>query len=109
MSTLVVSKKIFIDMLNRQIKDDDVIVFTNEMNGEAYAASKRNPFIRLPFAFSGEAFKVPNGLKAVLDNPCFAVSVLPRTELSVKAFNLITEVENKEIDSTFETINAQKV
>jgi hypothetical protein len=107
MATLVVSKKIFLEMLMKQIKDDEIIVFSNELSGEAYAASKRNPFIRLPFAFSGDAFKTPNGLNAVMKNPIFAVAILSKKDLSEKAVNLIEEPEIKEIDLTFEEINSR--
>lgn len=34
MGTLIVSKKSFLDMLSKQIKDEEVIVFTNEMSGK---------------------------------------------------------------------------
>jgi len=105
MGTIITSKRKFINMLNKQIKDDEIIIFTTEMNGEAYAASKRNPCIRLPFAFAGDAFKQSNSLNAVMRNPCFAVTILPKSDISQQALDLVDSEEIKEIDDTFELIN----
>ncbi len=78
-------------MLDKDIKDDEVILFTTEFDGQAYAASKRNPFIRLPFAFAGDAIKNSDGLNNVMNNVMFAVMVVPKEKLTEDAIELINK------------------
>ena len=74
-------------MLEREIDENQIIVLTTDFHGEAYAPSKRIPLFRLPFAFSGEAFK-HKGL-SIIDNPLFAVMVIEKDELSDNAAKLL--------------------
>lgn len=93
MSTQVATKKNFIKMLE-SMDDDQILVFTTDLYGSSMAASKKIPLIRLPFAFAGDAFKRPNSLNPFMQNPSFAVILLPKEELSKHAISL-TEVNKR--------------
>jgi len=89
MATQLTTKKEFLELLAKEIKDDEVILFTTEFEGQAYAASKRNPYIRLPFAFSGEALKDSEGLNHIMKNTLFAAMVVPKEKLTDHAIELL--------------------
>jgi len=89
MATQLTTKKEFLELLAKEIKDDEVILFTTEFEGQAYAASKRNPYIRLPFAFSGDALKDSEGLNHILKHTLFAAMVVPKDKLTDKALELL--------------------
>jgi hypothetical protein len=89
MATQLTTKQEFIDLLSKEIKDDEVILFTTEFDGQAYAASSRNPYIRLPFAFSGDALKESQGLNHILKNAIFAAMIVPKEKLTDAAIELL--------------------
>lgn len=55
MPTYVYSKEDFIDFIEKQVKSDEVIVFTNEMHGNLSVSKKKG--IVLPHQYSDKAFK----------------------------------------------------
>lgn len=83
MSTQVMSKKDFLDMLNKDIKDDDHILITTNMDGTSEVMKKRK-LKKFPFAFAADAFKdetslhdlfKSNGLTVTSKVPMFAVII----------------------------------
>ncbi|MDD4971997.1 MAG: hypothetical protein PHT07_21430 [Paludibacter sp.] len=89
MSTIVSSKRDLIAFLEKNIEEDKVVIYTDDFHGDALAASKRVSSIRLPFSFSGDAFKEPGGLSVAFKNPHFAILVVSRKELSEKANGIL--------------------
>ena len=108
MAQLIGSKRDLLNILEKEIDDNQVIILTNDFHGTAHAASKKVPFIRLPFAFQGDVLKDSNGLGVLVRNFSFAILVVSRNELNQKGINLIEEGDVEEIKNTFKKISEQK-
>lgn len=83
MSTQVMSKQEFIDMLKKDINDNDHILISSNIDGTSEVMKKRK-LKRLPFAFAANAFEnetslndlfKSNGLTVTSKVPMFAVIV----------------------------------
>ena len=96
-NTSVTTKKEFLEMLDKSIDDDQIIVFTTALEGTSFAASKKVPMVRLPFGFAGDAFKEPRSINAFMRNPVFAVALLPESDLSEHAINLTEKNKRKKL------------
>jgi hypothetical protein len=92
--TLVASKKRFLEYLDKQIKDDEVIVLTNHLSGQVSASKKRNTK-SVTFDFAGDAFSRPEDIGHIAfgKTPVLAVCICKREDIADKAFEQLEKAE----------------
>jgi hypothetical protein len=73
MSTQVMSKKDFLDMLNKDIKDEDHILISSNIDGTSEVMKKRK-LKRFPFAFAANAFENETSLNDLFKSDGLTVS-----------------------------------
>jgi len=91
MATVVLNKRKFIEWLEKQLTDDQVILMTQDIAGQLKYVKKRNE-TQIPFAFAADCWKHQNGVGHIAygKTPVVAFGVSEKNEVSeetLKMFN----------------------
>ena len=74
MATHIISKKAFIESLEKQIKDDDVVVLSPDLQNASVKKKKNEKHVT--FRFVADTFKQPDDVKHLFFNTTPAVAFL---------------------------------
>ena len=90
MATKVMDKKFFLTWLEKQIDDNEIILFSQDLTGEASVSKKRNEK-KVSFAFAADAFKNKDTIGDIVFGkiPIFSIAVCKEEQLSEDTINLI--------------------
>lgn len=86
--TLIFTKKKYLAWIEKNMEEDELLVMTNKSHGTAYAPSKKLQVFRVPFAFSGEAFKA-EGLSVFMRNFAFGGVMVKKDDINPDAISKI--------------------
>ena len=86
---MIMSKKKFIDWLDKQLNEEEVILITQDLTGELSYSKKRNEK-KVSFGFAADAFKDKDTVGDFLynDTPLFSVAVCKKTHVSEETLEL---------------------
>lgn len=90
MNTQIFSKDKFIQMLQNELKEDQIIVLTAELEGTISLNKKRN-VKKVTFGFAADAFKMKDDIRhfAFGKTPVLAFSVVNREDASDLSLSLV--------------------
>ncbi len=95
MSTITFSKKRFIQFLEQQLDNDDIILMTQDLEGSLSVAKKRN-VKKITFGFAADAFKQEGvGHIAFGKTPMVAFSICKETDVSDQTIQMVKESDEK--------------
>lgn len=89
MATKVMNKKKFIEWLDKQITDDQIILLSQDLEGNLTVNKKRN-VKKVTFGFAADAFKRKNdiGHFAFGKTPVLAFSVCEKSDVTEETIKL---------------------
>jgi hypothetical protein len=93
MPTQVTNKKMFIDMLNKQLTDDDIILITRDLGNTIKVIEKRNTK-QVTFEFAADSFKRKGdiGHFAFGKTPVIAFSICSKDEASDETIEIFNNI-----------------
>jgi hypothetical protein len=92
--TYIYTKDHFMKWLNKQIDDDEYVVFTSNLVGNVSVNAKRN-VKKIQFGLAANAFKNAGDIShlAFGETPCVAVCIAKKESLSDDTLNLLKEIK----------------
>lgn len=95
MATVTFSKKRFIQFLEQQLDEDDIILMTKDLEGSISVAKKRN-VKKITFGFAADAFK-QEGVGHIFygKTPMVAFSICKNTDVSDHVIQMKKESDEK--------------
>ena len=89
MSTLALSKANFLKSLSEQLNEDDIILFTQDLEGNL-SVSKNNKTKKMTFAYSADAFTDKGiGHIAFGKTPVFSFCLCKKTDVTPKVHEIL--------------------
>ena len=93
MPTYIYSKKDFIEFIETQVKDNEVIVFTNEMSGNLSVSKKKG--LQITHQYSEKTFKDSGvGHIAFGNTQAIGVLIAKQDEISEDGKKAMTNIQN---------------
>lgn len=97
MGTTVMNKRRFINWLEKQLTDEQVILMSQELTGNLTYTKKRNEK-KVSFSFAADCFKTTEDVSHIAfgKTPMVAFSVCEREDISEDTLNFLQESLDKE-------------
>lgn len=102
MGNFVYNKKLFMDQIDKLLKDDDFIMISNTPVGTMSACSKKKNYKTFSMAFGEDLFKSPGDIRDLIQSRLFSLVVCKKDVLSdrlkedIKKYEEELKQENKE-------------
>lgn len=96
MPTQITNKKMFIDMLNKQLNDDDIILITRDLGNTIKVIEKRNTK-QVTFEFAADSFKRKNDIGHFTfgKTPVISFCVCSKDEASIETIEMFDNIKSK--------------
>ena len=96
MATTLMTKRKFIDWLEKQLTDEQIIVMSQELTGSV-SVNKRKNEKKVTFGFAADAFKQKDDIGHIAfgQTPMVAFSVCEKTDVSDETLKLLAEGDKK--------------
>jgi len=90
MATTIMNKKRFLTWLKKQLKDDQIIVMSQELTGSISVNKKKNEK-KVTFGFAADAFKQADSIKhfAFGETPVVAFAVCEKKDVSEDTLKML--------------------
>lgn len=92
MSTIILTKAGFIKWLEKEVKEDELILMTQDINGTLMYKKRDNAKV-VPFAFAANAFKSQDGVDHIAfgKTPVVGFAICKREDLSEQTLKVLKE------------------
>lgn len=97
MTTYTFDKKLFLETIDKWVKDDEFVIFSTTPCGSLRAASKKVKGKTISFGFSQDAFENPDTISDILNSKIGGLIICKKSVLSKTVQKEMDEYQKKKV------------